>query len=97
MWLLRYYPLVDKKPALLEFPCEFPIKAMGLSDSGFEAIALEIVRRHAPDFTHDRMESVSSRQGKYISVTFRLQANSQQQLDAIYRELTSCADIKMVL
>lgn len=70
---------------------------MGLSGSGFEAIALEIVRRHAPDFTSDRMVSVSSKQGNYISVTFRLRATSQAQLDAIYRELTRCTDIKMVL
>lgn len=93
----RYYHGVEKKRTLLKFPCQFPIKAMGLSDSGFEARALEIVRRHAPDFTGDRMHSAASKQGKYISVTFTLQATSQVQLDSIYRELTSCDDIVMVL
>ena len=94
---VRYYSRVDKKDTLLEFPCDFPIKAMGLSDSGFEARALEIVRRHAPDFSSERMYSAASKQGKYISVTFTLQATSQAQLDAIYRGLTSCDDIVMVL
>ncbi len=94
---VRYYPPVDKKQTLLKFPCDFPIKAMGLSGSGFEVRALEIVRRYAPDFVNDSMYSAASKQGKYISVTFTVQATSQQQLDAIYRELTSCDDIMMVL
>jgi putative lipoic acid-binding regulatory protein len=88
---------VEENNSLLKFPCDFPIKAMGLSASGFEARALEIVRRHAPDFKNESMYSAASKQGKYISVTFTLTATSQAQLDAIYRELTSCEDIVMVL
>ncbi len=94
---MRYYEAVQENETLLEFPCDFPIKAMGLSTSGFEIRALAIVRRHAPDFSSERMYSAASKQGKYISVTFTLMATSQAQLDAIYRELTSCEDIVMVL
>lgn len=94
---MRYHWAVEEKQTLLEFPCDFPIKAMGLSASGFEVRALEIVRCHAPDFASDRMHTTASKQGKYISVTFILNATSQAQLDAIYRELTSCEDIVMVL
>ncbi|EMR13384.1 hypothetical protein MPL1_05434 [Methylophaga lonarensis MPL] len=34
---------------LLEFPCEFPIKAMGISSDNFDALVVEIVRRHVSE------------------------------------------------
>ena len=83
--------------SLLEFPCDFPIKAMGKADSGFEIDALEIVRCHAPDFDTARMHSVPSRKGNYISATFIVRATSQEQLDNIYRGLTACDKMLMVL
>ncbi len=88
---------MEERSSLLEFPCDFPIKAMGRSDSGFEARALEIVRRHAPDFNAEAMRSAVSRNGNYLSITFVVHANSQRQLDAIYLELTACEDLLMVL
>lgn len=88
---------MDEQESLLEFPCRFPIKAMGRSDSGFEARALEIVRRHVPDFDTDCMRTVASRKGNYLSVTFTIQATSREQLDNLYRELTACEQLLMVL
>jgi len=74
---------------LLEFPCTFPIKAMGRYDSGLEAVVLEILERHAPDFEADKLETRASSGGKWLSVTVRIQASSKDQLDAIYRELSA--------
>lgn len=88
---------MENKDSLLEFPCRFPIKAMGRSNSGFEALALAIVRRHVPDFDAQSMRLVASRQGNYLSATFTVEATSQQQLDALYRELTACDELLMVL
>lgn len=88
---------MEQRPSLLEFPCDFPIKAMGRTDSGFESGALEIVRRHAPDFDPQKMRTAVSRNGNYLSITFVIPANSQEQLDAIYLELTACEDLLMVL
>lgn len=88
---------MEEASSLLTFPCEFPIKAMGRSDSGFEARALEIVRRHAPDFKAQSMKSAVSRKGNYLSITFVIPATSREQLDAIYLELTACDDLLMVL
>ena len=88
---------MQEEQALLVFPCDFPIKAMGRSDSGFEARALEIVRRHVPDFSVESMRSATSRQGNYLSYTFVIRATSRAQLDALYRELSSCDELLMVL
>ncbi len=81
----------------LKFPCDFPIKVMGRSDSGFEARALVIVRQYVPDFAVDNMRSAASRNGNYLSVTFTVRASSRAQLDDLYRELTACKAVLMVL
>jgi putative lipoic acid-binding regulatory protein len=82
---------------LLEFPCAFPIKVMGPSDDGFAAAVLEVVLRHAPDFDAATMETRLSRQGGYLGLTCTIRADSQQQLDALYRELTAHPMVKVVL
>lgn len=87
---------MSEQETLLEFPCVFPIKAMGRSDSGFEAMALAIVRRHVPDFNTDSMKVVASQKGNYLSVTFTIEATSREQLDSIYSDLTACDELLMV-
>jgi putative lipoic acid-binding regulatory protein len=70
---------------------------MGRSDSGFEAKALGIVRQYVPDFAADNMRSAASRTGNYLSVTFTVRVSSRAQLDDLYRELTACKAVLMVL
>lgn len=94
---MLYHDAMTEADSLLEFPCTFPIKAMGRCDSGFEARALEIVRRHVPDFDVAGMRTVASRKGNYLSVTFTIEATSREQLDNLYRELSACEELLMVL
>ncbi len=88
---------MKERDSVLEFPCDFPIKVMGRSDSGFEVTALAIVRSHVPDFAAVNMRSAVSRKGNYSSVTFDLRATSREQLDGLYRALTACEELLMVL
>jgi len=88
---------MKERDSLLKFPCDFPIKAMGRSDSGFEAKALAIVRSHLPDFDATNMRSAVSRKGNYLSVTFDLRVTGKEQLDELYRALTACEEILMVI
>lgn len=81
----------------LEFPCNFPIKAMGHARGNFELTVLEIVRRHAPDLSDNAFKSRFSSNGKYLSVTITVRAQSKQQLDAIYMDLTACEHVLMAL
>lgn len=71
-----------------DFPCLFPIKAMGRAGDGFEAVVLEIVRRHAPGLDADALTVRQSSGGKWLAVTVTIEAESRAQLDAIYRELS---------
>lgn len=82
---------------LFEFPCDFPIKAMGKHKDDFAQTVLAIVLKHAPDFDGKTMEVRASEQKNYLSVTCTINAQSKTQLDAIYRELTSHPDVLMAL
>jgi len=84
------------KPAL-EFPCEFPIKAMGLASETLHTTVLDIVQRHAPEADEQALKSRPSANGKYVSVTVTINATSREQLDAIYLELTACEQVLMAL
>ena len=87
----------EGKPSLFQFPCEFPIKVFGLNQDGLEALVLAIARRHAPDIADDAVSSRLSGSGKYTAVTVAVWAQSQVQLDAIYRDLTASPEIIMSL
>lgn len=81
----------------LAFPVAFPIKIMGRRESGFTRAVIEIVTRHAPDFAPATIETRPSREGKYVSLTATVNATSQEQLDALYRELCDHPSVVMVL
>ncbi|MBU6467567.1 MAG: DUF493 domain-containing protein [Betaproteobacteria bacterium] len=82
---------------IFDFPCDFPIKAMGKTIDGFAQTILEIVLKHAPDFNAGTMEMRTSRAGNYLSVTCTIRAVSREQLDNLYRELSAHPLVVMVL
>ena len=88
---------MDDTESLLEFPCDFPIKAMGLAVQDFERRVTELVRRHAPDLGEGAVRSRPSQGGKYLAVTITVRATSRAQLDAIYQELSNCETVLMAL
>ena len=89
--------MADTQDTLLEFPCAFPLKIMGLASDALAQTVLEVVRRHAPDFDGATMEMRASSSGKYISLTCTITATSKPQLDALYRELSGHPMVKVVL
>ncbi len=72
-----------------DFPCRFPIKAVGRADAGFETLVVEMVRRHAQGIGADAVSVRGSSGGKWLSVTVTIEAESRAQLDAIYRDLSA--------
>lgn len=82
---------------LLEFPCQFPIKIMGASQDGFANAIAIVVKHHAPDFDPATMEMRASSGGNYLSITCTVNATSKEQLDNLYRDLTSHPMVKVVL
>jgi uncharacterized protein len=82
---------------LLEFPCAFPIKAMGRADADIAEVVVEIVRRHAPGLDETRVTLRPSSGGKWVAVTLTIEATSKAQLDAIYSDLTAHEQIVWAL
>lgn len=83
--------------SLLDFPCAFPIKAMGRNSSNFEQTVREIVLRHAGPVDEEAIVSRPSGAGNFLSVTITITARSRQQLDSIYHDLTDCEQVLMAL
>jgi putative lipoic acid-binding regulatory protein len=84
-------------PVGLQFPTDFPIKVMGRRVDGFAQTIVEVVQQHAPDFDASTLEMRTSKDGNYLSVTATIHATSREQLDALYRALTSHPLVKVVL
>jgi putative lipoic acid-binding regulatory protein len=83
--------------SLFEFPCEFPIKAMGSSAPGFPRLVQDIVERHVDDADLLEVRERSSSAGRYVSVTCLIRASSRAQIDSIYMDLNSEPDVLMTL
>jgi len=81
----------------LTFPTSFPIKVMGRRVDNFAQSIVDVVKAHAPDFDAATLELRASREGNYLSVTATINATSREQLDNLYRALTSHPLVKVVL
>lgn len=88
---------MSEELSLLQFPCEFPLKVMGLAQDNFDALVVGIVRRHVAHLGEGAVAVRASREGKYHCVTVTFTALSRDQLDGLYRELTSHPHILFVL
>lgn len=81
----------------LEFPCHFPLKAIGTGVEDFEALVVEVVRQHVPELDASANTRRLSAGGKYLAVTLYFVAQSQAQLDAIYTDLRGHSRVVMLL
>lgn len=79
------------------YPCEAPIKAMGLAHDNFNQLIVEIVRRHVPHLDVTLVTTRPSTNGKYVSITVPILADSRAQLEAIYLDLKACEQVLMTL
>ncbi|MEI6601794.1 MAG: DUF493 family protein [Comamonadaceae bacterium] len=89
--------MTTAKESLIEYPSQFPIKVMGVKSDGLvHAISL-IARQFDPDFDASTIELRESKGGKYLGVTVTVTATSREQLDELYRTLSTHPMVKVVL
>ena len=84
-------------PSPIEYPSAFPIKVLGDNVDGFVHAVVEVVRRFDPGFDAAAVELRPSRGGRYLGVTVTVTATSREQLDEIYRTLSTHPMVKVVL
>ena len=84
-------------PSLIEYPSRFPVKVMGANAPGFEQAVVDIALRFDPAYDRGTLQVRPSRGGKYLGLTLDITATSREQLDALYRALSTHPMVKVVL
>jgi putative lipoic acid-binding regulatory protein len=74
---------------LLQFPLDFPIKVVGVNENGFVHAITHIAKQFDPQFDPARIELRESGGGKYLGLTITVRATSREQLDGLYRALST--------
>jgi len=87
---------LQNKYNTMQFPCEFPIKAMGLNTETFQSAVRAIIQKHVST-SEVIYSSQPSGGNKYISITATFTAQSKVQLDALYLELNAHELVLMTL
>jgi uncharacterized protein len=90
-------PLDARKESLIEYPSRFPIKVMGAKVDGFVHAVTTIALQFDPDFDATTVQLRDSNAGNYLGVTIVVNATSREQLDELYRTLSTHPMVKVVL
>jgi putative lipoic acid-binding regulatory protein len=88
---------VPPQESLITYPCAFPIKVMGEKVEGFVAAISSVARSLDPQFDESTIELRESKAGRYLGVTITVNATSREQLDELYRTLSTHPMVKVVL
>ena len=86
-----------RKDSLIEYPSRFPIKVMGAKVDGFVHAMTTIAREFDPAFDATSIELRDSKAGNYLGITLTITATSREQLDELYRTLSTHPMVKVVL
>ncbi len=87
----------SRTDSLIEYPCRFPIKVMGVKTEGLVQAITLIARQFDPEFDAATVELRESKAGNYLGVTITITATSREQLDELYRTLSTHPMVRVVL
>lgn len=90
-------PDIHPKDSLIQYPCNFPIIVMGANVDGFVHAITHIAKQFDPGYDAATVELKPSANDRYLGVTITITATSREQLDELYRTLTSHPMVKVVL
>lgn len=85
------------EPSLIEYPSAFPIKVMGANVEGFAEAVIAVALQFDPVFDSRTVEVRPSKGGNYLGLTITVTATSREQLDELYRTLSTHPMVKVVL
>ena len=89
--------MLNPADSLIEYPCDFPITIMGAMQDAFAQTMVDVVSSYDAEFHAGKLEMRPSTKGNYLSLTVTVRATSREQLDNLYRALSSHPMVKMVL
>tara|TARA_B100000586_G_C19903619_1_gene340201 strand:- start:47 stop:319 length:273 start_codon:yes stop_codon:yes gene_type:complete len=82
---------------LLIFPCQYPIKIMGRAGKNFRSVAMELLEANVGEISEEAIATSLSNKGNFLSLTVTIRADSKQQLDNLYRDLSTHDEVLFVL
>jgi uncharacterized protein len=85
------------RDSLIQYPSAFPIKVMGAHVEGFAEAIVAVARQFDPAFDAATVEKRPSKGGNYLGLTITITATSREQLDELYRTLSTHPMVKVVL
>ena len=88
---------IPPEKSLIEYPSAFPIKVMGTHAEGFTEAVVHIAQQFDPAFDRSTVELRPSKAGNYLGITITVTATSREQLDELYRTLSTHPMVKVVL
>jgi putative lipoic acid-binding regulatory protein len=88
---------IPPEQSLIEYPSRFPIKVLGHNVDGFLEAVIAVARQFDPDFVDDEVEQRPSKGNNYLGITITVTATSREQLDELYRTLSTHPMVRMVL
>lgn len=88
---------IPPEQSLVEYPSAFPIKVMGANVEGFSQAIVDIALRFDPAFDPATLETRPSKGNNYLGLTVTVTATSREQLDELYRTLSTHPMVRMVL
>ncbi len=88
---------MTKKAPKIEFPCEYPIKVIGVAQQEFREHVMLVMERHAAGFDRQRVAVRDSRNSRYQALTVVITATGEKQLQAIFEDLKTSSLVQMVL
>lgn len=88
---------IPPEQSLIEYPSQFPIKVMGQNVPGFVEAIVMVARQFDPGFDESGVEQRPSKGLNYLGITITITATSREQLDELYRTLSTHPMVKVVL
>jgi putative lipoic acid-binding regulatory protein len=88
---------IPPEQSLIKYPSLFPIKVLGPKVEGFEAAIAHVARQFDPTFDPATIAKKDSSGGNYLGLTITITATSREQLDELYRRLSTHPMVKWVM
>ncbi len=88
---------IPPEQSLIKYPSLFPIKVLGAKVEGFEAAIVHVARQFDPTFDPATIAKKDSSGGNYLGLTITITATSREQLDELYRTLSTHPMVKWVM
>lgn len=82
---------------LLKFPTDYPIKIVGRANDELRAHVHAVMLRHVPQLDPARMSERLSEEGKYLSITYTIVAESREQIVGLVNDLKATEGVMMII